>query len=274
MISLLQDKSFTCSLFAPGQDLAELKEPSAGLEWMKAHFPDAVPLIGESAVLDAFRNNPKSPLIAIKANPYHYKDRVVILGDAAHSMVPFFGQGLNCGLEDVRVLDIILREEGVQAARPIACAEDAKTNGEDFGVVDSKLARALRRYTERRYDDLLAISDLSLANLVEMQHSVATPAYLLHRALDNVLAHLTRGWQAAPSTAVQQLSEVPFPSSSPAGWLPLYSMVTFRPDISYSTLKRKAERQEQVVRWVGGIGTTAALLGIIGFAGLKLVAKR
>lgn len=62
-----QDKSFTCSVFATGQELQELKDrPSTGLDWMKAHFPNVVPLIGESAVLDAFRNNPKSPLIAIK----------------------------------------------------------------------------------------------------------------------------------------------------------------------------------------------------------------
>jgi len=266
-------------LFAPGQDLADLKEHATALGWMNEHFPDAVPLIGESAVLDAFRNNPRSPLIAIKANPYHYKDRVVILGDAAHSMVPFFGQGLNCGLEDVRVLDIILREERVEAVRTSSSSdpdpENAKaTNSEELGVVDAKLARALRRYTESRHDDLLAISDLSLANLVEMQHSVATPVYLFRRALNNVLAHLTRRWQAAPSAAVEQLSEVPFPSPSPAGWLPLYSMVTFRPDISYSTLKRKADRQERVVRLVGGIGTAAVFLGIIGIAGLKSVAKR
>ena len=87
-------------------------------------------------------------------------------------MVPFFGQGLNCGLEDVRVLDIILREEGVEAVRPWASSsssipsdsypEETKSNNV---VVDSKLASALRRYTETRYDDLLAISDLSLANL-------------------------------------------------------------------------------------------------------------
>lgn len=85
-------------------------------------------------------------------------------------MVPFFGQGLNCGLEDVRVLDIILREEGVEAVRPSSSSsassdsypEDTKRNSV---AVDSKLASALRRYTETRHDDLLAISDLSLANL-------------------------------------------------------------------------------------------------------------
>lgn len=93
---------------------------------------------------------------ARQANPYHYKDRVVILGDAAHSMVPFFGQGLNCGLEDVRVLDVIMREEGVEPA-------DLSTSA-SAGSSDVKLERALKKYSETRHGDLIAISDLAMAN--------------------------------------------------------------------------------------------------------------
>ena len=82
-------------------------------------------------------------------------------------MVPFFGQGLNCGLEDVRVLDVILREEGVEAVKPSSSSSDSypADTKRNSVVVDAKLASALRRYTETRHDDLLAISDLSLANL-------------------------------------------------------------------------------------------------------------
>lgn len=88
-----------------------------------------------------------------QAKPYHYKDRAIIIGDAAHSMVPFYGQGLNCGLEDVRVLDAFLRNENVDPKITIA-------NGEE----DPRLARALHLYTETRYEDLVTISDLALAN--------------------------------------------------------------------------------------------------------------
>jgi hypothetical protein len=90
----------------------------------------------------------------LKARPYHYKDRVVILGDAAHSMVPFYGQGLNCGLEDVRVLGTILRDHNV----------DPFTEADEIAMIDDKLASALREYSATRHDDLVAICDLAMDN--------------------------------------------------------------------------------------------------------------
>lgn len=69
-----------------------------------------------------------------------------------------------------------------------------------------------------------------------------------------------------PSSVGPQLSRTPFPSASPAGWIPLYTMVTFRPDISYGTAKRKAESQH---RWVARMGWYGTALGIIVFAGLS-----
>ena len=88
-----------------------------------------------------------------QAKPYHYKDRAIILGDAAHSMVPFYGQGLNCGLEDVRVLTALLHEAGVDP-----------TTVRDPEVFDLRLAGALSRYSESRHEDLIAINDLAMDN--------------------------------------------------------------------------------------------------------------
>lgn len=68
-------------------------------------------------------------------------------------MVPFYGQGLNCGLEDVRVLSILLQEAGVESV--------AQAGADD---VDARLASALRRYTETRHEDLVAICDLAMRN--------------------------------------------------------------------------------------------------------------
>lgn len=82
-------------------------------------------------------------------------DRAIILGDAAHSMVPFYGQGLNTGLEDVRILSTILDEEGVQSSPSIS---------DYHGNQDRRLAYALQRYTDTRHEDLIAICDLAMDN--------------------------------------------------------------------------------------------------------------
>ncbi|KAG6850582.1 hypothetical protein H0H93_011250 [Arthromyces matolae] len=152
-----KDKTFTCTLFAPSLDLDHLDTPELILEWFKLHFPDALAMIGEKTLVEDFTRNPRSPLICTKSKPYHYQDRVIILGDAAHSMVPFYGQGLNCGLEDVRILMTLLLQEGVVSTLP------SDKVGSSYGV-DRSLARALDRYSETRHEDLVAICDLAMDN--------------------------------------------------------------------------------------------------------------
>lgn len=255
-----KDKSFTCTLFAPTVNFSELSDPKRALEWFKANFPDALPLIGEENVVESFQNNPRSPLVVIKANPYHYKDRAIIIGDAAHSMVPFFGQGLNCGLEDVRVLDVLLRQANVD---PVVSPSNSSSS------VDTRLASALQQYTDSRYEDLIAISDLAMANYVEMRHSVATPSYLFHRALNNFFSLLTTSTTKMPSSMERVLSQISFPSSSPSSWIPLYTMVTFRPDISYHMAKQKAEWQNKLISSLGWWSSIILIAGL-SFGVLKL----
>jgi len=149
---------------------------------MEEYFPDVVPLIGKQELREMWASNPRGALITIKvgigslplclaqrgqlfpvypdrihsqAAPYHYKDRGLIIGDAAHSQVPFYGQGLNCGLEDVRVLDYFLQECNV--------GPTVELNGSEKRPEDEKsLSAALAKYTETRHEDLVAICDMAM----------------------------------------------------------------------------------------------------------------
>ncbi|KZT11222.1 FAD/NAD(P)-binding domain-containing protein [Laetiporus sulphureus 93-53] len=258
-----KDKTFTCTLFAPTTDFDRLDAPERIVNMFKTYFPDALPLIGEQALLYDFAHNPRSSLMTVKAEPYHYKDRAIILGDAAHAMVPFYGQGLNCGLEDVRVLDILLRAEGVDAATRVPDGED------------DCLAKALARYSESRHEDLVSICELAMDNYVEMRHDVVTLGYLLCKAFDNILYSLTSK-AILFSSLLPALTREPFPTRSPSGWLPQYTMVSFRPDISYSTVRRKAVRQRQILERAGwasvAVGVGAA--GVAAFSVWRRLCNR
>ncbi|CAL1715917.1 unnamed protein product [Somion occarium] len=253
-----QDKTFTLTLFSPTEEFDRLKSPEVILSWFKTQFPDALSIIGEDSLLNSFRRNPRSPLITIKAKPYHYKDRVIILGDAAHAMVPFYGQGLNCGLQDVHVLAHLLRTHNVDPSyRPVEGAEDIQ------------LAKALQVYSETRHDDLISIGEFAMNNYIEMRETLTKPTFYLRKALDNVLYALTAR-QVIPTINNPGSVPDPFPTAQPSGWLPLYTMVTFRPDISYGTVKRKAQRQREILSYAGWLGAVSLTVGTVGFSYLSL----
>jgi len=174
-------------------------------------------------------------------------------------MVPFYGQGLNCGLEDVRVLRALLLQEGVAPYTP------PSQSGDEF--TDTRLLNALSKYTETRHGDLVAICELAMDNYIEMRHSVTTPMYLFKKALDNLLYTVTFNKDALVSIT-RSLATVPFPSSNPNGWLPLYTMVTFRPDVSYATARKKAARQSVILTFAGRLGAV-----VVGATGLYVALR-
>lgn len=97
---------------------------------------------------------------------------------------------------------------------------------------------------------------------VEMRHSVTTPAYMIRKMFDNALFSFSSKTFVNVASLSPLLSRVPFAPGAPSGWIPLYTMVTFRPDISYANVKRKAEKQHRVVTATSWIGT--AILGLTG----------
>lgn len=162
--------TFTCTLFASAEQFAALEaaEPAQIIDFFNTTFPGvAGSLISEENVRRQFHDNPHLPLISIKTTPYHYSSSVVILGDAAHAMVPFYGQGMNAGLEDVRVLF-----ERLDAAPKTAAGR----------------ATALEEYSRLRTPDAHAINDLALRNYQEMRSDVVSPLYRLRKTVEEALA--------------------------------------------------------------------------------------
>ncbi|XP_057304327.1 kynurenine 3-monooxygenase-like [Hydractinia symbiolongicarpus] len=158
-----QNKTFTCTLFMPYHIFDDIKTDEEILRFFEREFPDSIPLIGKKQIIQEYNTNPVGDLISIKCSPYHYLDKVVILGDAAHAMVPFYGQGMNCGFEDCLVLDEML---------------------DKFG---SNMNHALAEYSTFRNPDAEAIIDLAMYNYMEMRAHVNSPLFVLRKRFDNFL---------------------------------------------------------------------------------------
>src|SRR5262245_55165311 len=95
------DGSFTCTLFAAYEgpnSFAALEDERAVMEFFERQFPDAVPLLPD--LVQQFRNNPVGSLVTIRCSPWHLGGKAVLIGDAAHAVVPFLGQGMNAAFED------------------------------------------------------------------------------------------------------------------------------------------------------------------------------
>ena len=107
-----------------------------------------------------FFHNPVSPLVTIKCYPWVREDQFALIGDAAHAIVPFFGQGMNCGFEDCRILDELIENHG----------DDWKT--------------ILEEYQELRKPDADAIADMAVNNFTEMRDRTADPKFLLQKKIE------------------------------------------------------------------------------------------
>ncbi|TVY43826.1 Kynurenine 3-monooxygenase [Lachnellula occidentalis] len=166
--------SFTCTLFMPSAHFNHLETDLNSVPaFFDTHFPGVTTLIQPSDLITSFHENPHLPLINIKCAPHHFSSSVVIVGDAAHAMVPFYGQGMNAGLEDIFVLFSFL---------------DAHPTSRSV---------ALEQYSEYRKADTHVINDLALQNYVEMRASVVSPLYAARKWLEEKLSVWVPGlgWQ-------------------------------------------------------------------------------
>lgn len=232
------DGSFTCTLFASPDQFDSLSaSPATDLEpFFMKNFPGVCPdLIAPEDLQMQFCGNPHLPLISIKCTPYHYRSSVVILGDAAHAMVPFYGQGMNAGLEDVRVLFEFFDKHGVY---------DSKLD--NTNIQETARGLALAEYTAQRTPDAAAINDLALRNYEEMRAGVQSSFYKTRKWIED------RIYLYVPSL----------------GWKTQYSRVSFE-NQRYSEVEKAVQRQGRIL-----LGMLAlSLLGLGGFAGFCILSS-
>ncbi|MEW7280533.1 NAD(P)/FAD-dependent oxidoreductase [Aquimarina sp. 2201CG1-2-11] len=156
------DGSFTVTLFLSYSDgvynFDNLTTPDQVTEFFKKQFPDALQLIPD--IHDEFFNNPTGALGTIKCSPWYYKGKTLLIGDAAHAIVPFYGQGMNASFEDVVVFDEILEQ-----------------NKGDWTAT-------FKAYEKVRKEDTDAIADLAIDNYYEMRDHVSNPIFKQKRKLE------------------------------------------------------------------------------------------
>lgn len=161
------DGSFTCTLFMPfkGENSFEsLTDKAKVQQFFATNFPDAVEIIPN--LLEDFFSNPTSYLVTMKCFPWTFQDKVALIGDACHAIVPFYGQGMNAGFEDITVLHECIKEYAG-----------------DWNAI-------FEAYETQRKPNADAIAELSYRNFIEMSTKVSDQKFLLQKKIEKRFAEL------------------------------------------------------------------------------------
>lgn len=203
------DGSFTVTLFLPYANsdycFNNLTTPEKVKEYFKKEYPDTLALIPNLA--EEYFNNPTGPLGTIKCSPWHCFGKSLLMGDAAHAIVPFYGQGMNASFEDVYVFNEVLASQEVQLLQ-------GKISWETI----------FSAFEQVRKKDADAIGDLALDNFHEMKEHTASALFQQKRKL-----------------------EVAFETEMPQEYASKYSLVTFNEDIPYSEAMKRGRAQDKAI---------------------------
>lgn len=180
------DGSFTATLFLPFEgphSFDELETDQDVEEFFARQFPDVADEIPDLA--GEFFDNPVGSMVTIRCEPYHHEAGVMLAGDAAHAVVPFYGQGMNAAFEDCFIFDQLLDE------------------------FDGDFSKILPAFSKRRKPDADAIADLALYNYIEMRSKVADPGFLFRKKLEQTLHDwFPRTWK--PLYSMVTFSTIPY----------------------------------------------------------------
>lgn len=155
------DGSFTCTLFMPFEgenSFDSLKDKETLEAFFAKYFPSTVDVIPK--LVEDFFKNPTSTLVTMKCFPWTYEDKVALIGDACHAIVPFYGHGMNAGFEDITVLSQLMAKYG-----------------DDWKAI-------FHEYETNRKPDADAIAELSYRNFMEMSSKTADPNFLLQKKIE------------------------------------------------------------------------------------------
>lgn len=214
--------SFTCTFFFPHEGELSFKTLNTRDRvntFFHEHFPDAVVLMPD--FIDQFFSNPTGAMVTVKCSPWHAGGRMALLGDAAHAIVPFFGQGMNCAFEDCTSLNEIMGRKLEMEKQEI---------GEEWWK------SVFEEYEQARKINTDAIADLAVENFVEMRDLVAQPKFLLKKKVEQALHQ-----------------------RFPEKFIPKYSMVTFH-RIPYAVALSRGRLQEGVLDEICSTITTVDAL--------------
>lgn len=180
------DGSFTCTVFWPfegSNSFASITSERDLDSCFRAAFPDAVGLMPTLA--SEYFGNPTGSLVTIRCCPWHHGGRLVLLGDACHAVVPFYGQGANAAFEDCVILDRCLQEH------------------------PADLEGAFRAYERVRRRHVDALADLAIENFIEMRDKVASRSFLVKKKLEKVLHRTFPRW-FIPLYSMVTFSRIPY----------------------------------------------------------------
>lgn len=201
--------SFTVTLFLPYKNsdycFENLTTPEMVQEYFQKEFPDVLELIPN--LTEEFFNNPIGAMGTVKCNPWHRFGKTLLMGDAAHAMVPFYGQGMNASFEDVAVFDEILMK-----------FKDSLNNG------NTTWETIFDEYEKTRKKDADAIGELAVDNFDEMKAHTGMELFQKKRKL-----------------------ETAFEAEFPQEYYSKYSLVTFKEDLPYSEAKRQGRAQDKAI---------------------------
>ena len=159
------DGSFTCTLFLPFEGEVSFERIQSREEaetFFSTYFPNVKAHLDD--LMNDFFTNPTSAMVTMKCYPWSYWDKVALVGDSAHAIVPFYGQGMNAGFEDIYVLSELMN-----------------TYGDDWETI-------FKTYQEKRKPNADAIAELSYRNFVEMSSKTADPLFLLQKKIEKRFA--------------------------------------------------------------------------------------